>query len=168
MVRISKKTIQKIFYSHSLGEVKTKRIISQGTNNLIYIINDEIILRIKKDLGKFKFEKEKFLFDLLKKKIDLPVPQVIALDTSRTMIPHDYIILKKLPGKSLKKSFSKLSRNQKKKLAFELGLSLAKIHSIHFKSVGHLEPDKIVRVMSWSKFVRGIYTKALQCIKKGV
>jgi len=167
MVSLSKKKIQEIFEAHSLGIVKTKRILQEGVSNPAYIINDKVVLRIKKDSRDFKFEKEKFLFDLLKKKTDLPVPTVIDLDNSRKIIPHDYILLEKLPGELLKKSFSKLSDNQKKKLAFELGLSLAKIQSIHFKTVGHFKPNKLVKDMSWSKFVWGIYTDSLKNIKKG-
>jgi len=167
MVSLSKKIIQEIFDAHSLGNVKTKRILVEGVSNPAYIINDEVVLRVKKDSREFKFEKEKFLFDLLKKKTDLPVPKVIDLDTSKKIIPYDYILLEKLPGELLKTSFSKLSDNQKKKLAFELGLSLAKIQSIHFKTVGHFKPDKLVKGMSWPTFVWGIYTDSLKSIKKG-
>ncbi len=49
MVNLSKKKIQEIFDAHSLGAVKTKRIIQEGgVSNPAYIINDEIVLRIKK------------------------------------------------------------------------------------------------------------------------
>jgi len=167
MVSLSKKKIQEIFDAHSLGNVKTKRILVEGVSNPAYIINDKVVLRVKKDSRDFKFEKEKFLFGLLKKKTDLPVPKVIDLDISKKIIPHDYILLEKLPSELLKKSFSKLSNTQKRKLAFELGLSLAKIHSIHFKNVGHFKPDKLVKDISWSKFVWGIYTDSLKSIKKG-
>jgi len=167
MVNLSKKKIQEIFDAHSLGTVRTKKILQEGVSNPAYIINDEIVLRIKKDSREFKFEKEKFLFDLLKKKTDLPVPKVIDLDTSKKIIPQDYILLEKLPGELLKKSFSKLSQDQKKKLAYELGLFLAKIQSIHFKTIGHFKPDKLVKDMSWPTFVWGIYTDSLKGIKKG-
>ena len=167
MVSLSKKKIQEMFDAHSLGTVRTKRILQEGVSNPAYIINNGIVLRIKKDSRDFKFEKEKFLFDLLKKKTDLPIPKVIDLDTSKKIIPQDYILLEKLPGELLKKSFTKLSHNQERKLAFELGLSLAKIHSIHFKNVGHFKPDKLVKDISWSKFVWGIYTDSLKSIKKG-
>lgn len=167
MASLSKKEIQEIFDAHSLGRVKTKKILQEGVSNPAYLINDKIVLRIKKDSRDFKFEKEKFLFGLLKKKTDLPVPTVIDLDNSKKIVPYAYILLEKLPGELLKKAFPKLSHNQKKKLAFELGLSLAKVHSIHFKNVGHFLPDKLVKDISWSKFVWGIYTDSLRSIKKG-
>lgn len=167
MVSLSKKKIQEIFDAHSLGAVKTNKLIKEGVSNPVYMINNEVVLRIRKDSNKFKFEKEKFLFDLLNKKTHLPVPKVIALDSSKKIIPYDYILLEKLPGKSLKKSFSKLSAIQKKKLAYELGLSLAKIHSIHFKTIGDFKPNRLVEDMAWSKFVWNIYINALKKIKKG-
>lgn len=167
MVSLSKKKIQEIFNAHSLGTVKTNKLLEEGVSNPAYIINNEVVLRIRKDSNKFKFEKEKFLFDLLKKKTCLPVPRVIDLDSSKKIIPYDYILLEKLPGESLKKSFSKLSDNQKKRLAYELGLSLAKIHSIHFKTIGHFKPNKLVKDMTWPKFVWSIYTDSLKKIKKG-
>lgn len=103
----------------------------------------------------------------MKKKTDLPVPKVIALGISEKIIPHDYILLEKLPGELLKKSFSKLSQNQKNKLAYELGSSLAKIHSTHFKTIGHFKPNKLVRDASWTTFVLGVYADSLKSIKKG-
>jgi aminoglycoside phosphotransferase (APT) family kinase protein len=165
MINLSKKSIQKIFNAHSLGIVKTKSLVYEGVSNPTYIINDKIVLRIRKDSNKFKFEKEKFLFDLLKKKTNLPVPEVIDLDSSKKIIPYDYILLKKLQGKSLKKSFSKLPINQRKKLAYELGVSLAKIHSIHFKTTGHFKPKGSIRKLSWPKLVWGIYTDSLREIE---
>ncbi len=165
MVSLSKKKIQEIFDAHSLGIAKTKRILQDGVSNQAYTVNDKIVLRIKKDSRKFKFEKERFLFNLLKKKTGLPVPKVIDLDTSKKIIPQDYILLEKLPGELLKKSFSKLSHSQKRKLAFELGLSLAKIHSIHFRNVGHFKPDRLVK-MPWPKMAGGIYNNSLDGIKR--
>lgn len=165
-MKLSKKKTQEIFDAHLLGKVKTKKLIAEGVTNPTYMINDKIILRIRTNLNKFKFRKEKFLFDLLKRKTNLPVPKVIDLDSSKKIIPYDYILLEKLPGELLKKSFSKLSDNKKKKLAYEIGLSLAKIHSIHFKTIGHLKQDKLVKDITWPKFVWKIYSDSLRKIKK--
>jgi aminoglycoside phosphotransferase (APT) family kinase protein len=167
MVELSKKKIQEIFDAHSLGLVKISKLLEEGLSNPVYLINDEVILRIRKDSNKFKFEKEKFLFGLLKEKTDLPVPTVIDLDTSDKIIPYDYILLEKLPGELLKKLFPKLSENKKKKLAYDLGLSLAKIHSIHFKTVGHFVPNKLIKDISWTKFIWDTYTSSLKKFKKG-
>jgi aminoglycoside phosphotransferase (APT) family kinase protein len=167
MVNLSKKKAQEIFSAHSLGAVKTMRVLEEGLSNPAYVINDSVVLRVRKDANKGKFEKERFLFNLLRKKTDLPVPKVIDLDSSKKIIPHDYILLEKLPGESLKKCSSRLSDRQKKRLAYELGLSLAKIHSIRFKTVGRFKPDKLVKEKEWKGFVWGVYTDSLKKIEKG-
>ena len=166
MFKLSKKKIQRIFDIHSLGTVKSVKILEEGLSNPTYMINNKIVLRIKKDSNEFKFEKERFLFDLLRKKTNLPVPKVIDLDSSKKIIPYDYTLLEKLPGKLLKDVFSKLSKPQKKKMAYNLGVSLAKIHSIHFKKIGNFRPDKITKNVTWSKFIWGIYTDVMKKIKR--
>jgi aminoglycoside phosphotransferase (APT) family kinase protein len=165
MIRLSKQKIQEIFNKWSLGRVKTKRLLKGGVVNPVYLINDKIILRIRSDSNEFKFEKEQFLFNLLKKRTDLPVPEVIKVDSSRKIIHQDYIVMKKLPGKLLKMDFHTLSENQKKKIISSLGKSLAKIHSIHFKEAGEFINGKFVK-KNWEKFIWEIYTNSLKKVKK--
>jgi aminoglycoside phosphotransferase (APT) family kinase protein len=165
-MRISKKQVQKIFDMNSLGKVKTKKIIAEGVSNPAYLINDKFILRIKKDSKEHKFQKEKFLFYFLGKKTDLPFPEVITLDYSKKIIDYDYMVLKKLPGASLEKTFPSLSKEKKKKLAYQLGEALAKIHSIHFNRIGHFVPDKIKEKRSWKNLILDIYYESIKSIKK--
>ena len=65
MVRLLKEQVQKLFNKHSFGLVKTVRRVKVGVSNPVFFINDEIILRIRKDSNKGKFEKERFIFDLI-------------------------------------------------------------------------------------------------------
>ncbi len=110
----------------------------------VYINNPKKTLILKiytKKWEHYKPDKEKFVFELIKSKTNLPVPEIYILDKSKKIIPHTYILMNKAEGEMLK--FVKLSRNEKTKLFFQLGKDLAKLHSIKFNSFGWIYGDKI-------------------------
>lgn len=166
MVKLSKKYIQKIFDANSLGIVKTKRLLKEGVSNPAYIVNGNTILRIKRDATEHKFLKEEFLFNLIRKKTDLPVPEVIVADATHKVVPYEYMLLKRLPGNSLKKEFRKLTVANKRKIVRDLGRSLAKIHSIHFQKTGSFAPDKLDSNKSWERTLLEEYNHAIKSIKR--
>lgn len=102
--------IEAIVYRHFRQELRHYDEIETGFYNTIYDIclNDRhVILKVApaKDVPILTYErdilrKECKILRLLKK-LDFPVPEVLAADFSGTWIPSDYLVLEKRPGQNL-------------------------------------------------------------------
>lgn len=98
----------------------------------------EIVLRIFPNNG-WKSKKEAFLYDIIKKKTDVPVPKVYHSG-------KDYMILSMIKGNNI-------CRNNKK-LIKKAGEYLAKLHNIKFKSFGWIVGNDIKpKFSSWERFL---------------
>ncbi len=87
----------------------------------------------------WKAKKEKYLYGLIRKKTDVPVPKIIALG-------RDYLVMSKIEGKELS------LRN--KALVIEAGELLAKIHSIKFPYYGWIINKEIKpKYRNWIDFL---------------
>ncbi len=164
-------TIKQIFNKHNLENIKNFKKIASGVSNPVYSINNKYILRIKNDNIKHKFQKETYLYNLIKQKTKLPVPKTIAINSSKDIIPNEYMITTKLPGKTLKQTVPSLNNKLKQNLAKELGTALAQLHSIKFKHSGQFsiknksQNFKKIKAQSWSRNIQKDYTKALKTLK---
>lgn len=129
------------------NKLKVKKIISieEGVANPVFIIETQkidLVLRIINPVaGSWKVAKEKLVYELF---IDhkIPCPIILKTDTSREIIPFDYVISKRLKGYALGKSFSDLPQPSKTKIIKELGKYLGIIHSIKFKKFGDIYEQK--------------------------
>lgn len=133
---ISSDTIKKILNKHNLGILKSFVPIKAGLINPAFLINDRCVLRIdKSDHLKgiqghdSRFEREMFLYDLLPKR-GIPVPQCLGFDSSQEIIPEKYIIISYIKGTSLSDGFKDHDKKTQRKLSFQMGEILEKIHSI--------------------------------------
>jgi len=130
--------INKIYPDSSVISVKR---FKKGVINETYDVkvdNKSLVLRIyPKNLWKIK--KEEYLYNLIRKKTNVPVPKIIK--TGR-----NYILMSKIEGKELS------VRN--KALVRKAGELLAKIHSIKFPHYGWIIKDKIKpKFKNWPDFI---------------
>lgn len=104
----------------------------------VMVDNKLLVLRIsEKDFWKIK--KEKYIYNLISKKTDVPVPRI--LKTGR-----DYTLMSKLEGKELSV--------KDKKSVEKAGEYLAKIHSIKFPYYGWIIGNKIKpKFRHWIDFI---------------
>ncbi|MBW2995771.1 aminoglycoside phosphotransferase family protein [Candidatus Woesearchaeota archaeon] len=136
---------KKVFKRCSL--VSVREITEAGRVNHLFDVKiknpaKSLILKIyPKKWEHYKPEKEKFVFELIKSKTKLPVPEIYILDKSKKIIPNTYILMNKAEGKMLK--FAKIPKKEKTKLFFQLGKDLARLQSIKFDSFGWIYKDKI-------------------------
>ena len=129
-------SIEKILRKYKLGSLKSVEKITTGLINPIYLVNEEIIIRIgsKMDDNPDKFKREAYLFTLLPK-FGIPTPKLFGLDESEKIIKASYILMDYIPGQNLQQSFGLLDKKSQKNISYELGSLIKRIHSI--------TPDKI-------------------------
>jgi len=88
----------------------------------------------------WKIRKEEYLYNLIRKKTDVPIPKVIKAG-------RDYLLMTKIRGRELDVSNEALVK--------KAGEYLAKIHSIKFPSYGWIIRDKIKpKFKNWIDFVK--------------
>jgi aminoglycoside phosphotransferase (APT) family kinase protein len=128
-------TLQRILYMHRLGNLQSVHEPAQGYMNWCFILNDAFVLRV--DAGRHsavgRFLSERRAYDLLKYS-GIPVPRVIALDRSKSVVPYEYIITTKLPGVPVTQAWPSLNPAQQTQVAQSVGRYLAELHS---HSTGH-------------------------------
>ncbi|MFK7904444.1 MAG: phosphotransferase family protein [Chitinophagales bacterium] len=148
-LRFSPKTLQQICDKHNLGKIQNLSYSQSGMVNPCVFINDAYVIRFNvRDPQIPKFRREKMAMELLKENKIL-VPEVIALDESRTILPHDFLICKRIKGKELYQVWETLEEKIQMQLCSEMGEILAKIHQVYLPKFGAILPDGL-QFETWS------------------
>jgi aminoglycoside phosphotransferase (APT) family kinase protein len=136
MAVLTRQQIEHIFHAHGLGEVQTVTRPARGSVNGVFLINGAYVLRVQ-PRRHMRFYAEQQAYELLRQS-SVPVPQVVALDTSGLRAPYSYLILTYLPGQPLIDLWPTLSPEAREKVAFEAGAHLARIHNVSLDFYGNL------------------------------
>lgn len=169
---ISDNTIKEILNKYNLGTLKSVVSIKAGLINPAFLINDRYVLRIDKSNHlknvpghDTRFEREAFLYGLLPKK-DIPTPQCLGFDSSQEIIPEKYIIISYIKGTSLSDGFKDHDKKTQRKLSFQMGEILEKIHSITPEDLDGGDQLFGPRV-GWKKLYKKEFTSFLEEAMKG-
>lgn len=142
----AEKALRKVFPNSKIKIIKRfeKGLVNETYSLKILNPNKELVLRIY-PREEWKVEKEAFLYNLIRKKTDVPMPLVYNVDLSKEILNKPYIILSRIEGKELPLN---------KKVIKEAGSYLAKIHSIKFDFFGWIIDKKIYPKFNlWSDFI---------------
>ncbi len=151
--------LQRIWDKHGLGKIESMSEPSGGRVNRCFIINDAYVIRfdVLDDFGGInRYAGEKWAYDTLRDS-DVPVPEVIALDASKTLAPYDYLILTKMPGKMVNASRNDLTVEAQLKIAYSAGEFLATIHNYPLHGFGLLFHIAAGKESNWAAFVADFY-----------
>lgn len=118
---------------------------SHGENNFVFRLkfkNFERFIKIDgiKQGKPWVIEKEMYLFDLARKH-GIPTPEVEFYDLTGKIIKKHWMIMRSLGHHNLDQLFSQ--GKDVRKLFFEMGRLLAKMHGIKLKRQGTIYPDRI-------------------------
>ncbi len=130
------------------GVSPDSRIVSiqefkKGMMNRTYDITisngQDMVLRVY-PRDDWKAEKEEYLYNLLAKRTNVPVPIIYKIDASKKEFPYAYSVLSRVPGEELGKVYV---RTRNENLIRDAAKYLAKIHSIKFKKFGWIVGKEI-------------------------
>ena len=136
---INSETLQAIWAAQGLGPVITVQPAARGSNNLATVVNNAYVIRFDAlDLPlPCRYEGEKLAYDRMRA-MNIPAPEVIALDTSKALVPYHYVILSKIEGRPLIDDWADFSAEQQAEIGFSAGRYLALLHEIEFDGFGKL------------------------------
>jgi aminoglycoside phosphotransferase (APT) family kinase protein len=161
---ITPEIVQIICTAHGLGKVESLVQPAQGNINHCLLVNDAYVLRF--DVldwgGANRYAGEKWAYELLSES-DVPVSRVLALDTSKRLVPYDYLILTKMPGQTISTSTADLPFASRYAIGYSAGQYLATMHSNVFPQFGLLhnilagtpQPDWTAYVAEHFRYYQG-------------
>lgn len=132
-------TIQQIWDAHHLGQVENIAKPKRGWANKVLFVNESHVIRfdVVDSQGPSRWESERIAYDLLRAD-GIPVPTIVTLDTSKTIVPYYYLIVNRLPGTPVIDSWLTLDDQQRQRVAHRAGEILATIHDHTFPRFGNL------------------------------
>lgn len=161
--------LQRIWDAHGLGAVRHIARPARGSINQAMIVNDALVIRFDV-LGKVagRFASEAAAYTTLRAS-PVPVPEVVVLDLTRTLSPHDFLIATKLPGTPVIDSWPDLSPAQRERVATQAGEYLALIHDhAAYDRFGHLRDLPGGGFASWHDFLSDYFMRyAAQALGTG-
>lgn len=138
MEAFSAANLQRIWNQYGLGHIDKIDQPGHGMVNKVFIINETHIIRFDVLIndGESRYYKEALAYQRARA-AGVPAPEVIAVDTSKTLLPHDYLLMTRLPGRPMIECWPDLSPEQQAQLAYQCGQCLARLHSISFDHFGN-------------------------------
>jgi aminoglycoside phosphotransferase (APT) family kinase protein len=135
---IGREQIAAIWQAYGLGPVETIAVPRRGCSNACFLVNDNRVVRFQvTELPLHKFRTEKCAYDLLRGG-ELPVPELLALDESRELVPYAFVVMTRLPGETVYDSWTGLDGRTREQLAFEAGRYQALLHQRTLPAFGSL------------------------------
>jgi aminoglycoside phosphotransferase (APT) family kinase protein len=130
--------IAAIWQAFDLGAVETLTVPRRGCSNACFLVNADRVIRFQvTELPHHKFRTEKIAYDLLRGGA-LPVPEVLALDESQTLVPCAFLVTTRLSGETIYDSWDGLDERTRERLAFEAGRYQALLHQQTLPAFGGL------------------------------
>ena len=157
---------------HGGGEAAFSRITTGKFNTSYYVSSaaGEYVIRIAPPPGtpcifyeREMMKQEPGIHALLLAKTDVPVAPIVAFDQTREVLPSDFLLMRRLPGRAA--SESALSRSAVDRLFEQTGKALAAIHAQEANRYGYLgehrcmEPQhtwKSAFIVMWNKLLDDI------------
>ena len=151
--------------------ITLERIASGHFNASFFVSagNRQLVLRIAPaaDTGLLFYERqmmhqEPAIHRLLLERTTVPVPPVVAFDSSQQIIDRDFILMERLPGRPL----SETSRIDVNPILRQVGESLAQVHAITAGQYGYLgEHHPMPPQDSWADAFRLMWSLLLEDIQ---
>lgn len=170
---INNETIATIFDKKLSVTTDSIEPITTGKFNSSYIVaaeGREYVIRIAPDpesvfifYEQNMMAQEPQLHKLLREKTNAPVAEIFVYDDSRGLVPADYIIMERLPGRAL--SEVQLSSSDYAKVMQQIGQYMARVHSLTAEKYGYLGQHNCMQPQDdwasafkimWNKLIDGI------------
>lgn len=137
--QIDDTALTRIWSAHGLGSVRTTDWAGKGVNNPALVINDAYVVRFDGLIneGVSRFYGEQVAYRLLRE-AEIPCPEVVVLDDSKTLAPYDYMIMNKVEGHTVLDSWADMNSRERAAVATEAGALLARMHMIGVPLFGPL------------------------------
>ncbi len=109
------------------------------------------------------FDRTAALHSLVRAQTTVPVPEVIAVDTTYRLWPWRYIIKEYAPGVEWATALPQMDSHQKERAYRQIGHTIAELHTISFNTFGELGDDALLHAPM--SYLEALTKRARQRIK---
>jgi fructosamine-3-kinase len=143
-------TLTKSAFGKAAAEITENNIGEFSALYIVKMADKEAVLKIAppENVNVLRYEKnamqaEVEALKIVKANTNLPIPQVLCYDNSKSLFDSEYFFMEKMRGIDLNSITKDLSETQNKNLMFETGKINRKINEIESEKFGYLaQPDK--------------------------
>ncbi len=171
---ISLETAQTLIAAHFGGQAKIERYteLTDGMYNAAYLIEltdgqksvlkaappDHVrVLRYEKNIMRAEVD----VLRLVRARTEIPAPEVLAYDVSRSLIDNDYYLMTFVPGVSLHKLRQQLSAEEQRAIDFRTGEYLRQMNAIRGPSFGYFAQPEF-QFSTWREAFTAMLENILQ------
>jgi aminoglycoside phosphotransferase (APT) family kinase protein len=171
---VSPDTAQTLVVAHFGGQARIDRYaeLTDGMYNAAYLIEladgQQLVLKVAPSdrVKVLRYEKnimqaEVEVLRLMRARTEIPVPQVIAYDTSRGLIDNDYYLMTFVPGVGLHKLRQHLSVENQHAIDFRTGEYLRQMNAITGSCFGYFAQPEF-HFSTWREAFCGMVDHVLQ------
>lgn len=145
--RASISEIESLVQAHGYTAGAVKPVPGGHFNESYYVrttAGPDLVVRIAPpgDAGLLFYERgmmaqEPEIHDIVRRRTNLPVPEIVSFDDTHRILDRDAIIMERLPGRSL--AYTRLTREAMDSLMRDIGAALAQLHrTCHARQYGYL------------------------------
>ena len=119
----------------------------------VYAVGDDLVLKLYPPVYRDEIATEAAMLEVLHGKLPIPTPGIEAVGEHEDW---GYLLMERLPGRTLKEAWPSLSTKDKQRLAAELGEALAALHAVEDPALDVLGPK------DWAEFVAAQRAKVVE------
>lgn len=129
--------LEALLERHGAGALRSVQRVDGGSSNSMLRVNDELVLRLNiRQPDRPKLRWEALIYRRMQHEGGMAGPEVVALDTSRDLLPFDALLLSWVDGVTADKVWPSLSEAERDGLSEELGRRIGAIHSLRWPAYG--------------------------------
>lgn len=122
--------------------------LGRGFSHDIYLVEtnsypEKVIVRFSNNNPpEYSLAKEIRVSNILNS-LGIPVARIILHDASKSIVPHEFVVMSIAEGEDLDSVWNRLSGREKEQISRKIGGIMGKIHSVKFDAFGDLLPEGI-------------------------
>jgi aminoglycoside phosphotransferase (APT) family kinase protein len=141
---VEEKEVRALLFEHLPAyQVETVALMGKGTDNVAYLVNDDLVLRFSRDPDSTEVQRESRLLEAVARISPLRVPEPVFVEGDLGCIAY-----RKVPGSPLLDQTS-LPMPQIATIAGQLGYLLTVLHSAHLETFAEFTAADEVPLSDW-------------------
>ena len=138
---VTQEAVSALLERHNLPTLQSMEQLAEGGQGT-WLLNGEMVLRIdRREAPSPALAKEASIFRRLRRSTDVPCPEVLALDTSRELVPYDALVQSHVAGFDGATIWDGLDEAAREALSEEAGRMIGAVHGLHWRAYGDFDAE---------------------------
>jgi hygromycin-B 7''-O-kinase len=123
--------------------------LTGGTNSAVFDVRTTtgraLVVKVHSDDFHWKLDKEVYVYELLRRHaVDVPVPEILIADDSKTLLPYNFAVMTKSEGQHVLSLLDELGDRDLEAINRQVGAILRTLHAVTFDEFGYVGTTGVV------------------------